>query len=218
MFALGDRRFATTRQEVAPGAIHFQRLIPERQQRAIAARCLELGAAEAGFYTPIVRGGHPMSVQMLCLGRHWNARTYTYEDRRSDIDGRPVPPLPGEFSDMARELARIAGFTFAPDLCIVNWYGPKSRMGLHQDKDESAESLAAGLPVVSLSIGDAAQFLFGGLRRRDPVRKCRLESGDVFVFGAEARLRYHGVSRIEPGSAPPGLRFEGRLNLTFRQF
>jgi DNA oxidative demethylase len=71
---------------------------------------------------------------------------------------------------------------------------------------------------VSFSIGDTARFLFGGLRRRDPVEKLRLESGDVFVFGGEARLRYHGVSRIEPGTAPPGLPFEGRLNLTFRQF
>jgi DNA alkylation damage repair protein AlkB len=205
-------------QEIAPGAVFLEKRLSAGEQLSIATKCLELGAAEAGFYTPIVRGGHPMSVRMLCLGRHWNARTYRYEERRSDIDGRPVPTLPREFAELARQLADIAGFTFTPDLCIVNWYGPKSRMGLHQDKDESAESLAAGLPVVSLSIGDAAQFLFGGLRRRDPVQKIRLESGDVFVFGAEARLRYHGVSRIDPGSAPPGLPLEGRLNLTFRQF
>ena len=91
-------------------------------------------------------------------------------------------------------------------------------MGLHQDKDESPESLARGAPVVSFSIGDTARFLFGGLRRRDPVEKLRLESGDVFVFGGEARLRYHGVTRIEPGTGPGGLGFEGRLNLTFREF
>jgi DNA alkylation damage repair protein AlkB len=155
---------------------------------------------------------------MLCLGRHWNARTYSYEDRRSDIDDRPVPGLPPELRELARSLAEIAGFTFSPDLCIVNWYGAQSRMGLHQDKDESPQSLASGLPVVSVSVGDTARFLFGGLRRRDPVEQIRLESGDVFVFGGEARLRYHGVSRIEPGTAPPGLPFEGRLNLTFRQF
>jgi alkylated DNA repair dioxygenase AlkB len=91
-------------------------------------------------------------------------------------------------------------------------------MGLHQDKDESKESLAAGLPVVSVSIGDAAQFLFGGRRRRDRAQELRLESGDVCVFGGEARLRSHGVSRIEAGSETPGLPFEGRLNLTCRQF
>jgi alkylated DNA repair protein (DNA oxidative demethylase) len=105
-----------------------------------------------------------------------------------------------------------------PDLCIVNWYRDSSRMGLHQDKDESAGSLAEGLPVISLSIGDAAQFLFGGLRRRDAVEKILLESGDLFVFGGPARLRYHGVTRVLPGTAPSGLAFNGRLNLTFRKF
>jgi DNA alkylation damage repair protein AlkB len=200
------------------GVVHLKRSLGADEQRLVAEQCLELGARDAGFYTPVVRGGHPMSVRMLCLGRHWNARTYSYEDRRSDIDGLPVPALPCDLSALARRLAEIAGFTFSPDLCIVNWYSARSRMGLHQDKDESPQSIASGLPVVSVSIGDTAQFLFGGLRRRDPVEKLRLESGDVFVFGGEARLRYHGVARIEPGTAPPGLPFEGRLNLTFRQF
>jgi alkylated DNA repair protein (DNA oxidative demethylase) len=69
-----------------------------------------------------------------------------------------------------------------------------------------------------VSVGDAARFLFGGLRRRDPVDAIRLESGDAFVFGGPARLRYHGVSRIVPGTAPPALGVEGRFNLTFRQY
>ena len=90
-------------------------------------------------------------------------------------------------------------------------------MGLHQDKDESAPSIAAGLPVVSISLGDTARFLFGGLRRKDPVESRLLESGDAFVFGGPARLRYHGVSRIVPGTAPPELELAGRFNLTFRQ-
>ena len=119
---------------------------------------------------------------------------------------------------IARRAGADAGFAFSPDMCIVNWYITTSKMGMHQDKDESRESIARGAPVVSFSIGDAARFLFGGLRRRDPVEKLRLESGDVFVFGGPARLRYHGVSRIEPGTAPAGLPFEGRLNLTFREF
>ena len=206
------------RVRIAPGAWHFRKYLSEAEQAAIAARCLELGAREAGFYTPIVRGGHPMSVRMLCLGRHWNARTYTYEDTRSDIDGRPAPELPADLARTAARAARDAGFDFTPDLCIVNWYGPSSRMGLHQDKDESRASLDAGAPVVSLSIGDSARFLFGGLKRKDPVEKILLESGDVFVFGGESRLRYHGVTRILPGTAPPGFGFEGRLNLTFRQY
>ena len=91
-------------------------------------------------------------------------------------------------------------------------------MGVHQDKDESAASLDAGQPVISVSLGDTARFLFGGLRRRDPLQSLLLESGDVFVFGGPARLRYHGVSRIIPGSAPPDLAIEGRFNLTFRTY
>jgi DNA alkylation damage repair protein AlkB len=204
--------------EVAPGAVHLKRYFSDHEQLTIAARCLEFGAGEAGFYTPVVRGGHPMSVRMLCLGRHWNARTYSYQDRRQDVDGLAAPALPSELAEMARRAAVDAGFTFSPDLCIVNWYSVTSRMGLHQDKDESPDSIARGAPVVSVSIGDAGLFLFGGFRRRDPVEKLRLESGDAFIFGGPARLRYHGISRIEPGTAPPGLPFEGRLNLTFREF
>jgi DNA alkylation damage repair protein AlkB len=204
--------------EIAPGAVHLKQYLSIDEQRAIAARCLELGAGDAGFYTPIVRGTHPMSVRMLCLGRHWNARTYTYEDCRTDVDGRPAPALPGELAGAAERAGREAGFTFNPDLCIVNWYSASSRMGLHQDKDESPESIAQGAPVVSFSIGDTARFLFGGLRRREPIEKILLESGDAFVFGGPARLRYHGVTRILPGTAPSGLPFEGRLNLTFRQY
>jgi alkylated DNA repair protein (DNA oxidative demethylase) len=91
-------------------------------------------------------------------------------------------------------------------------------MGLHQDKDESPESIASCAPVVSLSIGETARFLFGGMRRKDAVEPIHLESGDLFVFGGPARLRYHGVTRILPGTAPAGLGFDGRLNLTFRRF
>ena len=91
-------------------------------------------------------------------------------------------------------------------------------MGLHQDKDEGERSIAAGVPVVSVSLGDTARFLFGGLRRREPVEEILLQSGDVFVFGGPARLRYHGVTRILPDTAPPELCLAGRFNLTFRQY
>ena len=204
--------------EIAPGAFHLRGYLSFDEQRRIAEWCLDLGSREAGFYTPVVRGGHPMSVRMLCLGRHWNARRYAYEDVRGDVDGRPAPQLPGALATAAERAATHVGFRFTPDICIVNWYGDDSRMGLHQDKDESAETLAAGLPVVSFSIGSSARFLFGGLRRRDPVEKLVLESGDVFVFGGPARLRYHGVTHILPGTGPAGLPFTGRLNLTFRRF
>jgi len=159
-----------------------------------------------------------MHVRMLCLGRHWNGKTYTYEPTRSDFDGLPVPPLPDEFRALANEIAQTAGMSLSADLCILNYYDATGRMGLHQDKDESPESIARGLPVVSISLGDAARFLFGGSRRRDAVEAIRLESGDAFVFGGPARLRYHGVSRIVPGSAPIELCLTGRFNLTFRQY
>jgi len=91
-------------------------------------------------------------------------------------------------------------------------------LGLHQDKDESEATLAAGVPVVSLSIGDTARFLVGGVRRKDPMTPLMLESGDAFVLGGPARLCYHGVSRILPDTAPAGLATTGRFNLTFRQY
>jgi alkylated DNA repair protein (DNA oxidative demethylase) len=200
------------------GSAHFPAYLDPAAQRALAGTCLALGAADAGFYTPVVRGQYPMSVRMLCLGRHWNAVTYRYSDRREDVDGLPVPPLPPALVAIATGAAARAQFSFAPDICIVNWYDAGSRMGLHQDKDESPESIAAGAPVVSISLGDTALFRLGGVKRRDPVETIRLESGDAFVFGGPSRLRYHGVSRILAGSGPADLGFAGRINLTFRQF
>jgi DNA alkylation damage repair protein AlkB len=211
-------RSATPRGEPARGAVYFDGYLSRNRQIHFAARCLELGEAAVGFYTPIVRGRYPMSVRMLCLGRHWNAHTYTYEDIRSDVDGQPVPALPSDFEALARGAAGDAGFTVRPDICILNWYRSGSRMGLHQDKDESEASISSGAPVVSISLGDTGKFLFGGLRRRDPVETILLKSGDVFVFGGPARLNYHGVSRILAGTSPVDLGFEGRINLTFRQF
>src|SRR5207237_10766449 len=133
-------------------------------------------------------------------------------------DECPVPRRPDNLARLAGEIAQSAGMTLRPDLCILNYYDGDGRMGLHQDKDESARSLAAGLPVVSISLGDTARFLFGGLRRKDPVEAIPLESGDAFVFGGPARLRFHGVSRIIPGTAPRELGLTGRFNLTFRQY
>src|SRR5262249_9820572 len=155
-------------------------------QRALVDRCRALVDGAVPAYVPIVRGGGKMHVRMLCLGRHWNGKTYRYEATRSDFDDLPAPPLPDEFKALAQALARTAGMPFDPDLCILNYYDADGRMGLHQDKDEGERSLAAGLPVVSVSLGDAARFLFGGLRRRDPVEARLLESGDAFVFGGPA--------------------------------
>jgi DNA oxidative demethylase len=203
--------------EIAPGAHHFPRLLSIDRQRTLAAQCRALVDGAVPAYVPIVRGGGAMHVRMLCLGRHWNAKTYRYESTRTDYDGLPAPPLPTEFRSLAAEIAARAGMTLHADLCILNYYGADGRMGLHQDKDEGPVSIAAGIPVVSVSIGDTARFLFGGLKRRDPIAPIALESGDAFVFGGAARLRYHGVSRITPATAPAELELSGRFNLTFRQ-
>jgi DNA oxidative demethylase len=204
--------------EIAPGAFHLAGYLSIDRQLALVGRCRSLTDSDVPAYVPVVRGGGKMHVRMLCLGRHWNGKTYSYEPTRSDFDGKPVPPLPGELRALAREMAAAAGMSLEPDLCILNDYGADGRMGLHQDKDESDRSIVAGLPVVSVSLGDTARFLFGGTKRRDPVEALRLESGDGFVFGGPARLRYHGVSRILPGTAPPALAMNGRFNLTFRQY
>lgn len=187
-------------------------------QLDLVATCHALLDGAVPGYVPTVRGGGKMHVRMLCLGRHWNGKTYRYEPTRSDFDGLPVPPIPPALGALAARLAASAGLPFAPDICILNHYAADGRMGLHQDKDESTRALAAGAPVVSLSIGDTARFLFGGAKRRDPIQPLLLESGDAFVFGGPARLRYHGVSRILSRTAPPELQLDGRFNLTFRQY
>jgi alkylated DNA repair protein (DNA oxidative demethylase) len=204
--------------DLGPGVSWLRHYLSLNEQRELAAKCRALMDGPAGGYVPTVRGGGTMRVRMLCLGRHWNARTYTYEATRADYDHAPVAPVPEAFVALASRIAGAAGFAFTPDLCLINWYGAEGRMGLHQDKDESRTSIEAGLPVVSVSIGDTARFLFGGLRRRDPVDTLLLESGDAFVFGGAARLRYHGVTRIIPGTAPAGLGIDGRFNLTFRKY
>jgi DNA alkylation damage repair protein AlkB len=204
--------------EIAQGAHHLPRFLSLSDQRLIVADCRALMDGDVPGYVPIVRGGGVMHVRMLCLGRHWNGKTYRYEPVRSDFDGKTVPELPLSFQRLANSIAASVGMRLEADLCILNYYDAEGRMGLHQDKDESERSLKEGLPVVSVSVGDTARFLFGGNRRRDPVTAIALESGDAFVFGGPARLRYHGVSRILPGTAPSELAMVGRFNLTFRQY
>ncbi len=203
---------------VAPGAVWLRHWIGLEEQAALVARCRRFMEGPAGGYVPTVRGGGKMRVRMTCLGRHWNPLTYRYMSTRADHDNAPVAPVPDEWVALASRLAGAAGFAFTPDICLINFYDAAGRMGLHQDKDESASSLEAGKPVVSISLGDTARFLFGGTRRREPVETVMLESGDVFVFGGPARLRYHGVTRIVAGTAPPSLGVDGRFNLTFREY
>jgi len=197
---------------------HLRKFLWLAEQQALVARCRQLMDGDVPGYVPIVRGGGRMHVRMLCLGRHWNGQKYAYEPTRSDHDNRPAPPLPDDLRGLASRAAAASGMALDPDLAILNLYEGDGRMGLHQDKDESAASIQSGTPIVSISIGDTARFLFGGLKRKDPIDVRWLESGDAFVFGGASRLRYHGVSRILPGSAPVELGISGRFNLTFRRY
>jgi len=203
---------------VKEGVYHFARYLSLERQRALVDECRALMDGDVPAYVPVVRGGGKMHVRMLCLGRHWNGVTYRYEATRSDFDNLPAPPLPESLRRLAAEIATAAEMSLDADIAILNYYDATGRMGLHQDKDESPDSIAAGRPVVSISLGDTARFLFGGLKRRDPIHAMPLESGDAFVFGGAARLCFHGVSRIIPATAPRELELSGRFNLTFRQF
>ena len=202
---------------LAPGLVLFQSRLSPTEQRELWQLCQSLAAGPVPMYTPTVRGGNKMSVGMLCLGKHWNGLTYTYEETRSDFDGLAVPPVPPRLADIARTAATDAGFSLSPDLCIMNYYNSAAKMGVHQDKDERPETIAAGHPIVSVSLGDDARFVVGGLSRREATSPVMLKSGDVIVMGGPSRLRYHGVTRILAGTAPTGTG-PGRFNLTFRQW
>jgi DNA alkylation damage repair protein AlkB len=202
---------------LADGLVFFGRRLDVNEQRALWRECRALADGPVPMYTPTVRGGRRMSVGMLCLGKHWNGMTYSYEDVRSDFDRLAVPPIPPAFVAIAASAAADAGFTMRPDLCIMNYYTAEARMGVHQDKDERPETIAAGIPIVSVSLGDDARFVIGGLTRRAPTRPLMLRSGDVLVMGGASRLRFHGVTRILAGTAPEATG-PGRFNLTFRQW
>jgi len=203
--------------ELEAGLHVFQNVLSAEDQRRLWRTCGDLAEGPVPMYTPTVRGGRKMSVGMLCLGRHWNALTYRYEQSRTDFDGLPVPPIPPDLQDLAVSAAERAGFVMRPDLCIMNFYEHESRMGVHQDKDERRETIEAGVPIVSVSLGDTARFVVGGLTRKEPMRPLLLRSGDVVVMGGPSRLRFHGVTRIQSGTAPEGTG-PGRFNLTFRQW
>lgn len=204
--------------EIYPGTIHLQGFLTLEEQKALVKRCEAIGSAPAGFYTPKVRDSAYMRIKMVCLGRHWNAKTYSYEPTRSDYDDLPVQDIPEDLKGLARRAATAAGMQIEPDVCLLNFYPEEGTLGLHQDRDERPEAIEAGIPVVSISLGDTAEFLIGGTRRKDPVKTVLLESGDALVFGGPSRLRFHGVAGIIPESAPEGIGVCGRFNLTFRQY
>jgi len=168
--------------------------------------------ALAPLYTPrMPRSGKPLSVRMTncgTLGWVTDEAGYRYQPTHPET-GLPWPPIP---EIVLRAWSDLAGYAAEPEACLINLYDPAARMGLHQDRDE--QDFAA--PVVSLSLGDSCLFRVGGTKRNDPTGSLRLTSGDAVVLGGEARLAFHGVDRILPGTStllPEG----GRINLTLRR-
>ena len=204
--------------QVYPGAFHLPAFLTSDDQRSLVAIVEALARAPAGFYRPQVRGGGHLRCDLMCLGLHWNARRYAYEPTRSDHDGLPVPPLPSPLVTMAVRASQSVGMSLRPDVCLVTRYDSTGKMGLHQDKDATRVTLDAGVPLVSLSVGDAATFVIGGTRRREPVEAITLSSGDAFVMGGPSRLRFHGISRILPATGPAALGLGARISCTFRQY
>jgi alkylated DNA repair protein (DNA oxidative demethylase) len=168
--------------------------------------------AAAPLFTPrMPKSGRPFTVRMSNCGQlGWvsDENGYRYQPTHPET-GRPWPPIPAALVAIWNELARYAE---APEACLVNFYGPTAKMGLHQDRDEEEYDA----PVVSISLGDCCLFRAGGPRRNDPTRSFHLSSGDVLVLGDGARLAFHGVDRIYSGTStllPEG----GRINLTLRR-
>lgn len=170
--------------------------------------------AAAPFRHMTTPGGFTMSVAMTNCGSFgWVTDRTGYRYQGEDpATGKPWPAMPERFQQLATEAAAEAGYPdFLPDSCLINRYAPGSRLSLHQDKDE--EDFAQ--PIVSVSLGLPAVFLFGGVNRADPVARYPLQHGDVAVWGGPSRLRYHGIATLKDGEhAQLG---SLRINLTFRR-
>lgn len=175
---------------------------------------IEQVTADAPLRRMQVPGGGTMSVAMSnCGAAGWvsDLRGYRYVPA-DPLTGKPWPEMPEVIADLAERAADAAGFPeFAPDACLINRYEPGARMGLHQDRDEADRSA----PIVSISLGLPATFLFGGLTRKVPTRKIALEHGDVVVWGGPLRLAYHGIAPLADGMHSATGR--ARLNLTLRK-
>jgi len=168
--------------------------------------------ALAPFRNMVTPGGYTMSVAMTnCGAAGWVTDSSGYRYTKQDpVSGNPWPPMPAIFLSLATRAA--AGFeNFLPDACLINRYAPGAKLSLHQDKNETDFTA----PIVSVSLGLPAKFLFGGLRRNDPVTRVELRHGDLVVWGRSARLTYHGVDTLKDGDHPATGRC--RFNLTFRK-
>jgi alkylated DNA repair protein (DNA oxidative demethylase) len=196
---------------LAPGLTYYPDYMDRSAQERLLQSIRDITRAAPLFTPRMPRTGKPFSVRMTNCGRlGWvsDERGYRYQPIHPDT-GEPWPAMPEQ---VLQAWADLSGYPLPPDACLINFYEPTARMGMHQDKDE--EEFEA--PVVSLSLGDTALFRYGGLERKDPTRSIRLRSGDAIVFGGPARLIHHGIDRLTAGSSdllPQG----GRLNLTLRK-
>jgi DNA oxidative demethylase len=168
-------------------------------------------AASPLFVPRMPKTGKPFSVKMgNCGPLGWvsDETGYRYQPLHPET-GKPWPAMPEALLAIWRD---VSGADVPPEACLINWYEPSARMGLHQDRDEEDHVTA----VVSVSLGDPCLFRYGGTKRADPTRSVRLSSGDVVVIGGASRLCFHGVDRIYPGETTL-LKAPGRINLTMRR-
>src|SRR3989441_8651010 len=199
LFEPDPERGASPVTELGPGAFLLHGFLPLEAQRELIAECFAAINGPVPGYVPVVRGGGKMHVRMLCLGRHWNGKTYQYESTRTDFDGLPAPPLPERWRALAASAASAVGMILDADLCILNYYDDEGRMGLHQDKDEDPSSIAAGVPVLSVSLGETARFLLWGLRSCVPVETFTPAVGAVIGLVCPDLWSSQSATPIAPG-------------------
>ena len=198
-------------EPIAPGAFLLHGFALDAADSLLQA--VQKVIASAPLRHQVTPGGMAMSVGMTNCGIFgWTSSRTGYRYSRTDpLTGQPWPPMPSYFADMAVRAAAEAGFDgFRPDACLINRYQPGARMSLHQDRDEADLSM----PIVSVSLGLPAIFLFGTERRSDRPAKHPLAHGDIVVWGGPARLAFHGVMPLADGDHPRLGR--QRINLTFR--
>ncbi|GGF45081.1 alkylated DNA repair dioxygenase [Azorhizobium oxalatiphilum] len=197
--------------EIAPDCLWWPELLDRPAQEALVEEVRGL-LREAPLFAPAMpRTGKPLSVKMSnCGPLGWVADVSGYRYQPFHPDTRaPWPPIPRSLLDLWDQLTRHPA---PPEACLINWYAPDARMGLHQDRDET--DLSA--PVLSLSLGDTALFRIGGENRSGSTHSVRLTSGDAVLLAGRSRLAFHGVDRILPGTSTL-LGAPGRINLTLRR-
>lgn len=209
---LFDAPTRPSRQHLGPAAMVLRGFALPYVRELMPA--IEIIAAISPFRHMVTPGGFAMSVALTncgALGWTTDRRGYRYTSVDPDT-GEPWPVMPEVFARLASKAAKAAGFdNFEPDACLVNRYMPGARLSLHQDKNEQDYDA----PIVSVSLGASATFLFGGQARTDSTVKVPLHHGDVMVWGGVDRLRYHGVMPLKDESH--ALLGSQRINFTFRK-